>query len=237
MEVRKRKETVTELREVKAPEETMKPGKQKREEGFQMIKGGKGYTIADIEALPEGERAELIDGEMFRMDAPTLTHQDLLVKLLFEIELHIRKNKGPCRVLPAPFGVYIKKDDRNYVEPDISVICDRDRLDQKGCHGAPDWVIEIMSPSSVKMDSVRKVKLYQEAGVREYWIVDSGKETVSVYDFERGKAARGTDIYAAGTCAAAPERWDAPMLYSFSERVKAGIFKDLYLEISQMDFM
>lgn len=202
-----------------------------------MIKGGKGYTIADIEALPEGERAELIDGEMFRMDAPTLTHQDLLVKLLFEIELHIRKNKGPCRVLPAPFGVYIKKDDRNYVEPDISVICDRDRLDQKGCHGAPDWVIEIMSSSSVKMDSVRKVKLYQEAGVREYWIVDSGKETVSVYDFERGKAVRGTDIYAAGTCAAAPERWDEPMLYSFSERVKAGIFKDLYLEISQMDFM
>lgn len=117
------------------------------------------------------------------------------------------------------------------------MICDRDRLDQKGCHGAPDWVIEIMSPSSVKMDSVRKVKLYQEAGVREYWIVDFGKETVSVYDFERGKAARGTDTYAAGTCAAVPERWDEPMLYSFSERVKAGIFKDLYLEISQMDFM
>lgn len=85
------------------------------------IRGGKGYTIADIEALPPGKRAELIDGEMFQMD--------------------------------TPFGVYIKKDNRNYVEPDISVICDREKLDQKGYHGAPDWAIEIVSPSSVKMDT------------------------------------------------------------------------------------
>lgn len=184
------------------------------------IKGGKGYTTADIEALPEGERAELIDGEMFRMDAPSLTHQDLLVQLLFEIGLHIRKNKGPCKVLPAPFGVYIKKDDRNYVEPDISVICDRGRLNQKGCHGAPDWVIEIMSPSSIKMDCERKVKLYQETGVREYWIVDTERESVTVYDFEHCKTARET-----------------PSLYAFSERIKVGIFEDFYLELSQMDFM
>lgn len=216
MEVKKAKEVVTELREVRKPEEAIAPEMLRRKEGFRMIKGGKGYTIADIEALPEGERAELIDGEMFRMDAPTLTHQDLLVNLLFEIGLYIRKNKGPCRVLPAPFGVYIKKDERNYVEPDISVICDRDRLDQKGCHGAPDWVIEIMSPSSVKMDSVRKVKLYQEAGVREYWIVDAGKETVTIYKAD---------------C------WNNPVCHSFSERIKAGIFEDLYLEISQMDIM
>jgi len=201
------------------------------------LKGGKGYTLADIEALPEGERAELIDGEMFRMDAPLRIHQDIVIELSFEIKSYIRKNKGNCKVYAAPFAVRIKKDNRNYVEPDISVVCDHEKLDEKGCYGAPDWVIEILSPSSVKMDSVRKVKLYQEAGVREYWIVDSGKETVSVYDFERGKAARGTDTYAACTCAASPERWDEPMLYSFYERVKAGIFKDLYLEISQMDFM
>lgn len=97
------------------------------EEFFMEVKGGKSYTIADIEALPEGERAELIDGEMFMMAAPTWTHQDILVNLLFEIELYIRKNRGKCRVLPAPFGVYIKNDNRNYVEPDISVICDEEK--------------------------------------------------------------------------------------------------------------
>lgn len=187
-----------------------------REDRFMAIRGGKGYTIADIEALPEGERAELIDGEMFRMDAPALTHQDLLIQLAIEIGLYIRKNGGSCRVLPAPFGVYIKKDKHNYVEPDISVICDRDRLDQKGCHGAPDWVIEILSPSSVKMDCERKVKLYQETGVREYWIVDAEKKAVLVYR--------------AG-------HWNEPAQHSFSERIKAGIFEDLYLELSQMDLM
>ena len=140
-----------------------------------MIKGGKGYTIADIEALPEGERAELIDGELFRMDAPLRIHQKLLAKIFYKIMSYIEKNNGKCEVYPAPFAVCIKKDDYNYVEPDISVICDRDKLDRKGCQGAPDWVIEILSPSSVKMDCERKVKLYRETGVREYWIVDAEK--------------------------------------------------------------
>lgn len=72
------------------------------------IRGGKGYTIADIEALPEGERAELIDGEMFRMDTPSLTHQDLLVKLMFEIELYIRTNKGKCKMIHAFWRIYQK---------------------------------------------------------------------------------------------------------------------------------
>lgn len=83
------------------------------------IKGGKGYTIADIEALPEGERAELIDGELFRMDAPMRTHQKLLIELAFEIKLYIKNRKGSCEVYPAPFAVYIKKDKHNYVEPDV----------------------------------------------------------------------------------------------------------------------
>ncbi|MDE6405541.1 MAG: Uma2 family endonuclease [Lachnospiraceae bacterium] len=172
-------------------------------------KGGKGYTTADIEALPDGERAELIDGEMFMMATPMTIHQRILVKLIFEIETFIRKNKGNCELLPAPFGVYIKKDDRNYVEPDISVICHEDKLDEKGCHGAPDWVIEIVSPSSRKMDYMRKTALYQETGVREYWIVDPKKEMVTIYE--------------AG-------RWDIPVCHSFSERIRVGIYKDLYLD-------
>lgn len=185
------------------------------EEGFTMIRGGKGYTVADIEALPEGERAELIDGELFRMDAPMRTHQKILMKLAFEIELYIRRRSGSCEIYPAPFAVYIKNDRHNYVEPDISVTCDRDKLDEKGCHGAPDWVIEIVSPSSAKMDYAYKVKLYREAGVREYWIVDAEKETVTVYDFAHGTEAA---------------------VHSFTARIKAGVFEDMYLCLSELDF-
>ena len=178
------------------------------------IKGGKGYTTADIEALPEGERAELIDGEMFMMAPPMTVHQRILVKLILKIGSYIEKNKGNCELLPAPFGVYIKKDNLNYVEPDISVICNGDKLDEKGCHGAPDWVIEIVSPSSIRMDYERKVRLYREAGVREYWIVDASRETVTVYDYEHEKEA---------------------VQYTFTERIKAGIFDDLHLNLSEID--
>ena len=199
----------------------------KREEGLIMLKGGKGYTIADIEALPEGERAELIDGELFRMDAPIRRHQDILGEMFANIKLHIRQNKGKCKIYPAPFAVYIKKDNHNYVEPDISVVCDRDKLDEKGCQGAPDWIIEVVSPTSKVMDYERKVILYREAGTREYWIVDPEIETVTVYDFGRG-ASRGTDERASQETEA--------MQYVFSERIKAEIFEDLWLNLSEMDF-
>lgn len=186
----------------------------RREDIFMAIKGGKEYTVADIEALPEGERAELIDGEMFMMASPTLTHQEILGEIYWQIKTFVRQKKGKCRVLSAPFAVYVKDDIRNYVEPDISVICDRDRLDEKGCHGAPDWVIEIVSPSSKHMDYVGKLALYREAGVREYWIVDSLKGSVSVYDLEGGKE---------------------PKLYSLTERVKVGIYDELVIDFSELD--
>lgn len=184
----------------------------KRKERFEMMEGGKGYTTIDIEMLPEGERAELIDGEMFMMAPPSFTHQEILVKLIFEIEWYIRKNKGKCKVIPAPFGVYIKNDNHNFVEPDISVICDEEKRSEKGCHGAPDWVIEIVSLSSKKMDYVRKTALYHEAGVREYWIVDPNKKTVTVYE------AKG---------------WDTPVCHSFSTRIKVGIYEDLFIDFSE----
>lgn len=174
--------------------------------------GEKIYTVADIEALPDGERAELIDGEMFVMATPTLTHQDLLMQMSVDIALYIREHKGKCKVLPAPFGVYIKNDERNYVEPDISVICDLDKLDEKGCHGAPDWAVEIASPSSKHMDRVRKLALYQEAGVREYWIIDSIQKEVMVYDLAHGSDSK---------------------VYSFTEQVKVGIYEDFTIDFNK----
>lgn len=171
-------------------------------------------TIADIEALPEGERAELIDGEMFMMAAPTLTHQEILGGLSVQIYTYIKEHKGKCKVIPSAFAVYIKNDIHNYVEPDITVVCDRDKLDEEGCHGAPDWVIEIVSPSSRQMDYVRKLSLYEEAGVREYWIVDAKQQTITVYDFEHQKEAEQ---------------------YTFAEKVKAGIYEDLFLDFRELE--
>lgn len=176
--------------------------------------GKKIYTVADIEALPAGERAELIDGEMFVMDCPTLTHQDMLSWLNVRIGIYLMERKEPCKVLPAPFAVYIRNDERNYVEPDITVICDRDKLDEKGCHGAPDWAVEIVSPSSKYMDYVRKLSLYEAAGVREYWIVDPIQRSVTVYDLEHK---------------------EGPVLHTFSERIKAGIYEDLYLDFGEFE--
>ena len=134
----------------------------------------------------------------------------MLGELYLQIRLHIKQKEGKCRVIPAPFAVYIKNNDLHYVEPDISVICDEKKLDEKGCHGAPDWVIEIVSPTSVQMDYVRKLALYQAAGVREYWIVDPQQETVTVYDPEHGREA---------------------VEYSLSEQIKTGIYEDLTIEL------
>lgn len=183
-----------------------------REGIFMTIEGGKKYTVADIEALPEGERAELIDGEMFMMAAPAFIHQDLLMWLGTTIRNKIAGHKGRCRVLPAPFAVYIKNDQYNYVEPDISVICDREKLDNKGCHGAPDWVIEIVSPSGRRMDYVRKLALYSEAAVRLYWIVDPMRKNITVYDLEHD---------------------GAPEFHSFSEQVKVDIYEDFAIDFSE----
>lgn len=138
------------------------------------------YTIEDIYALPEGERAELIDGQIYYMAAPSLIHQRMLGKLHQIIANYIDSHGGKCEVLPAPFAVFLNEDDLNYLEPDISVICDTSKLDENGCHGAPDWVIEIVSPSSKPGDYIKKMLKYGTAGVREYWIVDPDKQAVTV---------------------------------------------------------
>lgn len=155
------------------------------------------YTVDDIYALPEGERAELIDGRIYYMAPPGWKHQKLSMFLSMEISSYIKKAGGGCEILAAPFAVFLNADDLNYVEPDISVICDQSKLDEKGCHGAPDWIIEIVSPGSRTMDYMTKLFKYRTAGVREYWIVDPEKSMVMVYAFEQDRAEQylfGTDI-------------------------------------------
>ena len=155
------------------------------------------YTIDDIYALPDGERAELIDGEIYYMDLPNTKHQMLVSELHYQIMNYIKRNDGECNAFLAPFAVFLNEDNKNYVEPDISVICDKNKITDKGYNGAPDWVIEIVSPSSRYMDYFKKLFKYCTVGVREYWIVDPIKQRVTAYFFEKEMVEEyvfGTDI-------------------------------------------
>ena len=118
------------------------------------------------------------------MAPPNRLHQELVSELHYKITDYIKKNNGACKVFPAPFAVFLNADDKTYVEPDISVICDKSKLDDRGCVGAPDWIIEIASPSTKRTDYGVKLFKYRSAGVREYWIVDPKKQSVTVYHFD-----------------------------------------------------
>ena len=171
------------------------------------------YTTDDIYALPDGERAELIDGQIYMMGTPSRIHQKLVGQLSRIIGNYIESNHGSCEIYPAPFAVFIKKDDKNYVEPDISVICDKNKLSDRGCEGAPDFIIEIVSPSSRRMDYYKKCALYAESGVREYWIVDPEKQRTMIYRYE-GDAA--------------------PMIVPFEQDLAVGIYNNFMINVSKL---
>lgn len=142
------------------------------------------YTSEDYWNLPDGQRAELIDGKLYAMAPPNRIHQELVMELSTTIRQYIKDLRGDCKVYPSPFAVNLTANDKVWVEPDISVICDKDKLSDRGCEGAPDWIIEIVSPSSSKNDYAIKLFKYRTAGVREYWIVNPMKKAVQTYIFE-----------------------------------------------------
>ena len=142
------------------------------------------YTLEDIYSLPDNTRAELVDGHIYYMAPPSRKHQRLLLSLSRAIADYIDQKGGNCEIDIAPFAVFLNQDAKNYVEPDICVICDNNKLTDNGCVGAPDWIIEIVSPSSHRMDYYTKLFKYRTAGVREYWIVDPDKNRILVYNFE-----------------------------------------------------
>ena len=172
------------------------------------------YTIDDIYALPDGERAELIDGRMYMMAPPSRKHQKISMELSGIIREYIRSHKGKCEIYAAPFAVYLDERSNTYVEPDISVICDLDKLDDRGCKGAPDWIIEIVSPASKKMDYLLKLLKYRSAGVKEYWIVDPEKNRVIVYNFTGDESINE---------------------YTLQDSIKVGIYDDLAIDFESME--
>ncbi len=144
------------------------------------------YTFADVLTWEEDDRIELIDGEAYMMAPPSRIHQKVSFEIGRQIGNYLEGKK--CEVYPAPFGVRLFEKDVDapedvdtIVEPDISVICDKSRLDEHGCKGAPDMVVEVLSPSNLRHDQFVKLNLYQRAGVREYWIVSPENRTVQVY--------------------------------------------------------
>lgn len=173
------------------------------------------YNEKDYYNLPEDIRAELIYGQFYNMAAPSRMHQAVLSELHALIHSYLKLKNGVCRIYPAPFAVKLFEDDQTIVEPDISVICDRNKLTDKGCSGAPDWIIEISSPGNPGHDYVRKLNLYMDAGVREYWIVNPLKELIYVYHLEE-------------------TRFET-MPYTFQDKIKVNIYEDLWIDFKQLD--
>ena len=176
------------------------------------------YTYADYKSweLAEGERFELIYGEAYAMSAPNTRHQEILGGIFNQFYTYL--SGKPCKVYPAPFDVRLfykeNEGDDTVVQPDITVICDEKKRGYEGCRGAPDLIIEILSPSNTAIEMERKLKLYQDAGVREYWIVDPENMGLTVYRFELG----------------------AVLLFTYKKDAAApvGIFPDLKISLEQV---
>lgn len=182
------------------------------------------YTYEDYKNYPEGERIEIINGHIYDMSAaPARIHQKIISQLLIELGNYIKSNNGPCEVYPAPFDVLLTNDKNtdscmNIVQPDISVICDKNKLTDKGCTGAPDMIIEVVSPFNPNSDYIRKLNLYDHYKVREYWIVNPIQETIFVYRLDENM------------------QYAAPDTYTFNDTLEVGIYNGkLKIDFSKLD--
>ena len=160
-------------------------------------------TIEDYIALPEGTRIELIDGKFYDMAAPTTIHQAFGLEIGFVLKEYIRDNNGECVPFVAPTDVQLDCDDKTMVQPDVLVVCDRSKITKARIVGAPDLIMEVISPSRVTVDIFIKVQKYKNAGVREYWLVFPEEKKVMVYDFEKS---------------------DIPVHYSFEDSIPVSIW-------------
>jgi Uma2 family endonuclease len=149
------------------------------------------YTYEDWLSWPEDMRAELVDGEIYMMAPPSRRHQKISGNIFAALH-HFLRDK-PCEVCAGPFGVRLNEEEDTVFEPDVTVICDKSKMDDNGCTGAPDLIVEVLSPSSTRHDRITKLNKYREAGVREYWVVDSADNNVQAMVFETGAVIGYTD--------------------------------------------
>lgn len=170
-------------------------------------------TLEQYEALPEEKRVEVFDGIIFDMASPSQIHQSVLLELSTLLNSDVKSRKGDCKVFPAPFDVKLSDHPLTIVQPDIMIVCDKDKLDEKRCNGAPDFIIEIISPGNPSDDYIRKAYYYKNYGVREYWIVDPKRRMITVNYFEG-------DLL--------------NVQYSFESTIKVNIYDDLYINFSEI---
>lgn len=178
----------------------------------------KKYSYADYLNWPEGERYEIIDGVPYMQAAPSPMHQEILNSI--NVQFYNYLVGKPCKVYPAPFCVRLTNEEENrnedinkIVEPDITIVCDKSKIDEKGCNGAPDMIVEVMSPSSIKMDRFIKFNKYEKAGVKEYWIVEPEGRIVSVFVLQENL------------------RYGRPDVYSEDDKIKVSIFPDFIVNL------
>lgn len=181
------------------------------------------YTYEDYLKFPEDKIVEIIDGRISAMSpAPSRIHQEIIMELSAEIRNYIKSNKGLCKVYPAPFDVILvnenedSKESKNIVQPDISVICDKNKLTDKGCTGSPDMIVEVISQYNPRNDYIKKLNLYEQFKVKEYWIVNPMKKNVLVYTLtENG--------------------YGMPDMYTFNDKVKVNIYDNLEIDFKLFD--
>ena len=170
-------------------------------------------TLEQYEALPEDVRVEVFEGIAYDMASPSEIHQTISTELTTILNNYIKSKKGSCRVFHAPFDVKLNENPLTIVQPDLMIICDRNKLDGKRCNGAPDFIIEIASPNNASDDYIRKSFYYKNYGVREYWIVDPRRKTVTINYFE-------CDM--------------VNVQYSFDSTIKVNIYDDLFINFSDI---
>ena len=171
------------------------------------------YTISDYLALPDDQRVELIDGVFYDMSAPSSPHQLVGGEIHRQISNFLRDKKGTCVPFMAPVDVQLDKDEKTMLQPDVLVVCDRTKITRRCVVGAPDFVMEVLSSSTMKKDIIIKLMKYWNAGVREYWMVDMEDETVTKMLFSPPGAEDG-------------RREPFHRVYNFDEPVPVGIFQD-----------
>lgn len=178
------------------------------------------YTYYDYLNFPNDEFVEIIDGKIFAMSpAPSRIHQELIMEISAELRNYIKSNKGQFKVYPAPFDVVLinenenENDSKNIVQPDISVICDKNKLNDKGCFGSPDMIVKIVSKFNPGNDYVKKLYLYEKYKVKEYWIVNPMKKNILVYTLTESG-------------------YNQPDLYTFNDKIKVNIFNNLEIDFN-----
>lgn len=174
----------------------------------------KTITLEQYESLSEDNRIEIFDGIVYDMASPSQIHQSISMELTNILYNYIKSHNGSCQLFNAPFDVKLSDTPLTIVQPDIMLICDKNKLDGKRCNGAPDFIIEIVSPNNPSDDYIRKLYYYKNYGVREYWIVDPKRKTVTVNYFE-------------GNIVSVP--------YAFDSIIKVNIYDDLYINFSAIE--